>query len=508
MLKASQQHSQNPTKTAIVADGKAFSYEALRTAARQFAGLLLQRRTDLSETRVAFMVVPGFDYVRVQWGIWQAGGVAVPLCTTYPLSSLEYVIEDTEAEIIVVSPEFEPVLRAYVSKKGLRFLVLTDTLSGSASALPVIEASRRAMILYTSGTTSLPKGVVTTHAAIEAQVTTLVDAWAYSSQDTTLCILPLHHVHGIINVISCTLWAGGTVEFLPNFSAEAVFDWFLKIANQPGTGVFMAVPTIYFKLIARFETLDTAQQQALTAAMTTFRLMVSGSAALPVSVMEKWEIISGHRLLERYGMTELGMAISNPYRGERRAGHIGQPLPGVSVRLVDDAGNEIVSDVSTPDVTTPDVSTPGEIQVKGDNVFSEYWRKKAATEAAFTIDGWFKTGDVAVLDDGYYKILGRSSIDIIKSGGYKLSALEIEEVLRTHPHIADCSVVGIENDEWGELVAAALVVNNPLIDLQEVNSWMREKLPAYKVPRQYKIMVDLPRNAMGKVTKNDLKKLF
>ena len=498
MIQTIQHPFPNPDKIAVVTENQSTSYGALQAATAQFARLLLENRADLAEVRVAFMVSPGVDYVRVQWGIWRAGGVAVPLATTYPLASVQYVIEDTQAETVVVSPEFESLLQAYAHGQGLRFIVLGCEADVPDPVLPTIDGSRRAMILYTSGTTNLPKGVVTTHAAIDAQVSMLLDAWAYSGADHSLCCLPLHHVHGIINVVSCTLRAGGTVEFLPNFSAAAVFDWFAKTAQAGHMGVFMAVPTIYFKLIAHFETLDNDQQTSLTASLNTFRLMVSGSAALPVSVMEKWETISGHRLLERYGMTELGMAISNPYRGERRAGHIGQPLPGVSVRLVDDAGAELVSRESTP----------GEIQVRGANVFLEYWRNPAATAEAFTADGWFKTGDVAVLDDGYYRILGRSSIDIIKSGGYKLSALEIEEVLRTHTDIADCSVVGIDSDEWGELVVAALVVNNPQLDTGALNTWLRERMPAYKVPRRYLIVDELPRNAMGKVTKNDLKNLF
>lgn len=487
---------QNFQKTAIISNGKTYSYRTLQDESRNFASYLLRDSTDLQEVRVAFMVAPRFDYVKTQWAIWLAGGIAVPLCTTHPLASLQYVIEDTEATIIVVSSEFEDILKDLALEKNIRFIVLGNNLEVENTELPNIEATRRAMILYTSGTTNLPKGVVTTHQNIEAQVTSLVGAWEYSENDHILCILPLHHVHGIINVISCTLSTGGTVEFLPNFTAEGVFNWFRKISEHQIQGVLMAVPTIYFKLIAYFETLSETQQQALQNAMKSFRLMVSGSAALPISVMEKWENISGHRLLERYGMTEIGMAISNPYHGERRAGHIGQPLPNVEVRLVDEQNMEVIA------------GEAGEIQIKGKTVFQEYWKKPQATTDTFTEDGWFKTGDVAVLNDDYYKILGRNSIDIIKSGGYKISALEIEEILRNHPEISDCSVVGIENEEWGELVAAVLIIKNITIDLQELNVWMRTKMPSYRVPRQYKIVEELPRNAMGKVTKNDLKPLF
>ncbi|MEY3412438.1 MAG: hypothetical protein RIQ70_1126 [Bacteroidota bacterium] len=195
-------------------------------------------------------------------------------------------------------------------------------------------------------------------------------------------------------------------------------------------------------------------------------------------------------------MTEIGMGISNPYDGERKAGYIGNPLPGVSVRLMDENGLIEKEEI------------PGEIQIKGDNVFKEYWGKAEATQKAFTEDGWFKTGDVAVVENGYYRILGRDSVDIIKSGGYKISALEIEEVLRKHPQLNDCAVVGIPDEEWGELVVAAVVVRNKALDLKELNEWMRGMMPPYKTPRKYLVVDELPRNAMGKVTKNDVKERF
>ena len=222
--------------------------------------------------------------------------------------------------------------------------------------------------------------------------------------------------------------------------------------------------------------------------------MVSGSAALPVSVMEKWKMVSGHDLLERYGMTEIGMGISNPYEGNRRPGFIGLPLPGVSIRLTDEQDNQIHGE-------------PGEIQVKGDTVFNEYWHRPEATSTSFTKDGWFKTGDIAELVDGSYRILGRSSTDIIKSGGYKISALEIEEIIRAEKGILDCSVVGLPDDEWGELVAAALMTSE-IFNLEELITALKNKLPGYKMPRKFKLLTDLPRNAMGKVTKNELKKIF
>ncbi|MDF2157662.1 acyl-CoA synthetase [Algoriphagus sp. CAU 1675] len=491
MLQLVNKAQQYAEKIAIVDGSGSYTFQQLLDKSQEVAAFLLQGQTDLKQSRVAFMVSPGFNYTAVQWGIWRAGGIAVPLCITYPFPSLEYVIEDTGAEFILTGPEYGEVLSPYKNHSSKKLISLEEIKATDSSTLPAIKTDRGAMILYTSGTTSLPKGVLTTHDNIQNQVSTLVKAWQWSSEDYTLGILPLHHVHGIINVMSCALWAGATIEFLHPFSASRVFEIF----EEGKVNVFMAVPTIYFKLISQFESYPEAHRKALTERMQRFRLMVSGSAALPVSVMEKWKTISGHYLLERYGMTEIGMAISNPYSGERKAGHIGQPLPGVEVRLVDENNQEVAA------------GEPGEIQIKGPSVFKEYWGKEEATAKAFTEDGWFKTGDIAQVDEGYYRILGRDSIDIIKSGGYKISALEIEEILRKYPEIKDCGVVGVPDEEWGEIVVAALVADSSL-DSSKLNAWLRERMPAYKTPRKYIFLEDLPRNAMGKVTKNELKKLF
>ena len=478
-------------KIAIIASGKSFSYKTLLQASQQFATHLLDVNNDLVGARIAFMVDPGFDYVKVQWGIWQAGAVAVPLCISHPLPSLQYVLEDTGATILVISPQYHDLLAAYALEHSIRLIVLDRVPEPAIAVMPNIDPQRNAMILYTSGTTNKPKGVVTTHANIAAQIKSITSAWQYAPTDHTLCVLPLHHVHGIINVVSATLSMGGTVEFVSSFSVDDIFSRFLK----GDINVFMAVPTIYFKLIAAFEMLDVADRQQLKNAMKKFRLMVCGSAALPVSVMQQWEEVSGHVLLERYGMTEIGMGISNPYEGLRKPGSIGMPLPGVSVRLVDEHMQPVIN------------GEAGEIQIKGENVFKEYWNKPDATAKEFTPDGWFKTGDVAVVEEGYYRILGRSSVDIIKSGGYKLSALEIEEVLRTHAMVDDCAVVGIADDEWGELVVAA-VVAKPGLDQHQLNQWMRTQMPTYKTPRKYLLVKELPRNAMGKVVKNEVKTMF
>lgn len=468
-----------------------FTYQQLIDASNQWAYRFLLGVSDLHGERVAFMVQAGFHYVAVQWGIWKAGGVAVPLCISYPIASLQYVLEDTGATQVVIDTDFQEVLLPFVQASQLAYHLVHEEIKPQEINLLEVSSDRAAMILYTSGTTSLPKGVVTTHANIDFQISCLVQAWEWKSTDRTLCILPLHHIHGIINVIGCSLSVGAVCEFLPKFNAAEVFNRLLS----GELSVFMAVPTIYFKLISHWDSLPISGQKAIRDTLLKFRLMVSGSAALPVSVMEKWHIISGHWLLERYGMTEIAMAISNPFHGERRSGHVGIPLPGVSVRLMGDI-----------DIIKGELE-PGEIQIKGPNVFQSYWNKPIATQETFTEDAWFKTGDVAHLDGGYYKILGRSSVDIIKSGGYKLSALEIEEVLRIHPDIEDCGVVGLPDEEWGEMVAAVLVLKNPILK-EEINTWLRERLPGYKVPRLYHFVEELPRNAMGKVTKNDLKLMF
>jgi malonyl-CoA/methylmalonyl-CoA synthetase len=348
------------------------------------------------------------------------------------------------------------------------------------------------MMVYTSGTTGRPKGVVTTHANLESQVCCLIEAWGWVADDRILLVLPLHHVHGIVNVLTCALWAGGTCEMLPAFDAEAVWD-------RLGSGrltLFMAVPTAYRKLIAAWEAAPAERQRAWSQGAARLRLMVSGSAALPVQTLERWRAITGQTLLERYGMTEIGMALSNPLVGERRPGSVGNPLPGVQVRLVDEGGTPVP------------VGMPGEIEVRGGNLFLEYWGRPEATRDAFR-DGWFRTGDVAVVEAGAYRILGRTSVDIIKTGGYKVSALEIEEVLRTHPEVLECAVVGVADPEWGERVAVAVEVRSGgTLDLEPLQRWSKDRLAPYKIPRALRVVTALPRNAMGKVTKPEVAALF
>ncbi len=475
-----------------MAGGRTHSYAELLDESARMAALLLEGRDDLAETRVAFLVPPGFDHVVTQWGIWRAGGIAVPLATSHPPPELDYVIRDSAAEIVVGTPENAALLRPLAEAAGAVFRTTNDERPATPLVLPDLAPTRRAMIVYTSGTTGRPKGVVTTHVNLGAQIGALRRAWGWRANDHILLVLPLHHVHGIVNVVCCALWSHATVEMLPKFDAEETW----KVIESQRLTVFMAVPTIYRRLIAGWDAASPERRRAMSAGCRKMRLMISGSAALPVATLERWREISGHTLLERYGMTEIGMALSNPLSGERRAGSVGRPLPGVEVRLVDEAGAPVNEGVV------------GEIEVRGPNVFLEYWRRPDATTAAFR-DGWFRTGDTAIVERGAYRILGRTSVDILNPGGYKVSALEIEEVLRTHPAIAECAVVGVEDAERGEKICVAAELKPGLaLELDALRVWAKERLAPYKVPHALVAIDALPRNAMGKVMKPEIVKLF
>jgi len=479
-------------RTAVVDLEGGYSYRSLLVAAERVASGLLAGQADLEEERIAFCAPPGFSYVAAQWGIWLAGGTALPLFPGHPLPEIEYQLEDAQVRSVLCHPDFEAKLLPAAERLGIPLASTTEAFGAPPRrALPALEPQRRAMILYTSGTTSKPKGVVLTHANLSAQIASLVQAWEWRPEDHILHVLPLHHTHGIVNALCCALWSGATCEMLARFDPDEVWDRFAR----GGVTLFMAVPTIYVRLISAWEKAPPERRKILSQAAARLRLMVSGSAALPLEVFEKWREITGQSLLERYGMTEIGMALSNPLHGERRPGCVGRPLPGVEVRLTDEEGR-----------TVEEEGRPGEIEVRGPTVFLEYWRRPEATKAAFR-EGWFRTGDIAVLDRGAYRILGRSSVDIIKTGGYKVSALEIESVLSSHPAIRECAVVGIEDAEWGERVAAAVVLKPGCsLTLPELRSWAKERLAPYKVPTLLHCFNALPRNVLGKVTKPELKK--
>src|SRR6266545_198746 len=384
--------------------------------------------------------------------------MAVPLAVSHPRAELDDAVGHCAAGTVVAGKAMLERVEPIARSRGLPLLEAEAVAAAPAGGgeLPAVGADRRAMIFFTSGTTGRPKGAVWTHRALAAQVEALSQAWGWSGADRVLSVLPLHHVHGGINV-------------------------------------FMAVPTIYVRLIAAYQAAPADRRRAMSAAARGLRLMVSGSAALPVDVLERWREISGHTLLERYGMTEIGMALSNPLEGRRVPGAVGQPLPGVAVRVVDESGRTVAA------------GAPGELEVRGPGLFSGYWNDPEATGAAFR-DAWFRTGDAAVLEDGSYRILGRQSVDIIKTGGYKVSALEIEDALLANPDVDECAVVGVPDPEWGERVTAA-IVPRPGAELtaETLRGWAGERLAPYKVPSRVHFVEELPRNALGKVVKPELR---
>ena len=380
-----------------------------------------------------------------------------------------------------------------------------------------------AQIVYTSGTTGRPKGVVTTHAGLTAQIHDVVSAWQMSDQDHLLHFLPLHHVHGILNNLLCVHYAGGSLEFIP--SAKPALIW-SKLADSHRHGtvhgreqgssgrpvtMLMAVPTVYMNLLEEMERMQqtphqtTAATEAVAAARG-LRVAISGSMACPLSILNRWESLTGLRLLERYGMTELGMALTNPLDGERHLGYVGQPFPSVRVRLVDPD-----SETELPLASEQE----GELRVKGPTVFQEYWRKPEATAKETDAQGWFKTGDIAQynVDKASFRIRGRASADIIKSAGYKISALDVERVLLSHPQIHECAVFGITDEKYGQVVSALVRTAQEACSREELlepplKSFLEQHLADYRVPRNVFCVAEIPKNAMGKVNKKALAALF
>lgn len=472
------------TTTAVHCKGRDFTYENLLGNSSEIREILLKGRKNLEGERVVFLAPQTYEFIPVQWGIWQAGGIAVPLCIQHPPPEWEYVLSDTEASVVICHSSFASQLVPLAEKKNIRVVVYSDFFpkNSQISEVPYIDGNRGAQIIYTSGTTGRPKGVVTSHNAISAQVNSLVQAWDWSEKDHILEVLPLHHVHGNVNVVSCALASGAQLTFHSKFEAAEVWKEF---SNSKSLNLFMGVPTIYSKLIKYWKDLQEHDRKKLTETCKKFRLMVSGSMALPEFVLNQWTDISKQILLERYGMTECGMILSNPLKWKRKVGYVGSPLPGVEVKIVD-----------------------SEVRVKSAGMFTEYFKRPEDTLSAFDSEGWFRTGDFAEKDlENSYKILGRASVDILKSGGFKISALDIENDLLAHPDIEEVAVVGLPDPDYGQTIAAIIKANRNL-PLEDLKNWAIPRMAPYKIPRVLLQVAEIPRNQMGKVNKKELSKLF
>ncbi|KAJ5371466.1 Malonate--CoA ligase ACSF3 [Penicillium cataractarum] len=483
------------TFTQLLEDAAALRKHIIETLGSTSSG-------DLNEQRVAYLCPAGYDYVVTSWAIWAAGGVCVPLCTSHPVKELLYTIGDSDPSLIIIHPAFEkvaPALREAVPTE-IPFIGLDPFTRNENPSLPSFSPSfpldRRALMIYTSGTTSNPKGCVTTHENITFQASCLVKAWEYRPSDHLIHVLPLHHVHGIINGLTASLLSGVTVEMHPKFDPKVIWERWQDCGSST---MFMAVPTIYSRLNDYFDShiRGTESESSARAGAKALRLVVSGSAALPTPIKAKFAEITGQVLLERYGMTEIGMGISCGLEVEKRIdGSVGWPLPGVEVRLTEKETGRIIDAVDED----------GMIEIKGKNVFHEYWRRPEATASEFTADGWFKTGDCAIRDStGAYFIQGRASVDIIKSGGYKISALQVERVMLALNQIQEVAVVGLKDIEWGERVAAVVKFREGAeIELPALRAELKKELAAYKVPSVLKPVDNIERNAMGKVNKKVL----
>jgi malonyl-CoA/methylmalonyl-CoA synthetase len=488
MLKVFTQANLYENRIAIESENKEYSYKYILDKSDLIASFLLGKRSDLLEQRIGILVNPNIDYVTILWGIWKSGGVAVPLSLSATENELKHYISDSGINIIISSKSCEQK-QNIPNIDDLELINIENLETHRKTPLPKLSLERRAMIIYTSGTTNKPKGVVSTHKNIEAQITALTEAWHWNKEDHIPLFLPLHHIHGIINSLCCPLFVGAKTTMLESFNVDHICE---EISSKDFT-VFTAVPTIYFSLIDK---LETSNDKNIINGFRKMRLMMSGSAALAPEIHKKWKKLTGQELLERYGMTEVGMALSNKIDGERRPGSVGIPLPGVEIKLEDDEGKIIINE-----------GEAGQVMIRGPQVFLEYINLPEKTKDSFK-EGWFLTGDVALLEKGYFRLLGRDSIDVIKSGGYKIAALEIEDTLLRHPNIKECAVIGKKDDKWGEIVVSAIVIREKELSIEEVQKWCSKRLSGYKIPRIIKIIKELPKNSMGKITKIKLKKLF
>jgi malonyl-CoA/methylmalonyl-CoA synthetase len=484
------------SRPAVVDDATSRSFAELFDRALAASSSLRAGAPSLEGRRVILLATPGAAWVEAFFGVLLGGGVAVPLSPLYPPSELAWFADDAGADAIVISDDLAD--RAALMTRDRRVFRAADLGDGPAregqgDATDALSPDATALLLYTSGTTGKPKGAMISHENLAVQARLVGEAWGFHEGDRLLHALPLHHLHGLGISLLTALCAGATARMLPRFDAARVWDEL----SRGDKSVWMAVPTMYAKLLEAFDAASSASQDRCAGAARSLRLATSGSAALPVTLADRWRKIAGEIPLERFGMTEIGVGLTNPLNpAGRRPGYVGLPLPSVEVKLVDDAGH--LSE-----------SGPAELWIRGPSVFKGYWGRSDATASAFPDnDGWFRTGDIAErAPDGYIRLLGRTSVDILKSGGYKLSALEIEEALRENAAVAEVAVVGVPDATWGERVVAAVVPvpgREAECEADRLRAWAKDRLASYKIPREVVTVTSLPRNALGKVVKPDL----
>lgn len=465
------------------------TWRDLDDQSRRFAGGLQSAGVEAGD-RVAAFLETSTDLVVAFVGTLRAGAVWVPVNTRYRETEVEHILADAEPRIVLAEQGSESA-RVVAEVWGESDLIERggerwDSLFDATGRVVERNPEELALFIYTSGTTGKSKGVMHTYHSVTTAIGALTKLWRWTPDDELVLALPLFHVHGLgIGVIG-TLLNGNRAVLQSRFDPASVVD-----ALADGGTIFMGVPTMYARLIEYLE-----QHSERADALRKVRLFTSGSDALPADNFAKFEQLTGHRILERYGMSETMLTLSNPYEPERRRpGSIGFPVPGMEARIV----NEEFADVETEEV--------GELLVRGPFLMRGYWRQKEKTEASFR-DGWFITGDAARRDsDGYVHHAGRRSTDILKCGGYKISAREIERVLRAHADVREVAVVGLPDPEWGQTIAAALVPARD-VELSELvallEPWIAERLADYKRPRKWRLISELPRNAMGKVQKAKL----
>jgi malonyl-CoA/methylmalonyl-CoA synthetase len=479
-------------------NGLCYSWRDLERASAMIANLLDQLDIPPS-SRIAVQVEKSVEAMILYLATLRAGHVFLPLNTAYQSAEIEYFIGNAEPAVVVCTGRNFGWVSPIAFKAGTRHVfTLNDDRTGSLleraahcsdrHTPAVRRGSDLAAILYTSGTTGRSKGAMLTHDNLHSNAAMLKDYWGWVPGDVLVHALPIFHVHGLFVAIHGALLNGSKMLWHGKFDPKRV------IADLPRATVFMGVPTLYVRMLA-----ESALNKASTRHM---RLFIAGSAPLLIETFQAWQERTGHTILERYGMSETIMLSSNPYRAdkrhggqtERRGGTVGFPLPGVSLRVVDDAGQPVA------------VDEIGGIQVKGPNVFPGYWRMPEKTAEEFTADGFFKTGDVGKVDArDYVTIVGRSK-DLIISGGYNVYPAEIEGYINEMAGVAESAVVGVPHPDFGE-VGVAVVIPKPgaRLDADAIIADLKSKLANFKIPKQCYVVNELPRNAMGKVQKNLLR---